>query len=383
MASIRLKQLRKEFGDLVAVEDLNLEMADGQFAALLGPSGCGKTTTMNMIAGLEVPTSGDIYFDGRRMTDVPPGKRGVGFVFQNYAIFTHMSVYQNLAFGLKVHGRPEADLRREVGKVAELLQITDMLDMNAGRLSVNDMQKVALGRSMIMNPTIFLLDEPFSNLDAAFRAYMRGELKRIQREIKQTMVYVTHDQVEAMSMADKIAVMYCGQLYQWGTPDEIYNQPVNAFVARFIGSPNMNFVPCTYRVEDGQGFLVQKGGDGCLPVDDRRRQLLDQHAGSLDLTLGIRPEHLHVHPQSTPAPARTATPSGGTPGQAAGAGWQGVAYALEPLGSKTVVHVQVGRDIVQVIAPPNYRPRIGDPQWLACDLEYLHIFDSSSHKVIR
>jgi ABC-type sugar transport system ATPase subunit len=216
-----------------------------------------------------------------------------------------------------------------------------------------------------------------------------------------------------------IAVMYCGQLYQWGTPDEIYNQPVNAFVARFIGSPNMNFVPCTYRVEDGQGFLVQKGGDGCLPVDDRRRQLLDQHAGSLDLILGIRPEHLHVHPQSTPAPARTATPSGGTPGQAtlpgphdgpspglraalacvpqagqagrpgstagqaAGAGWQGVAYAFEPLGSKTVVHVQVGRDIVQVIAPPNYRPRIGDPQWLACDLEYLHIFDSSSHKVIR
>jgi ABC-type sugar transport system ATPase subunit len=228
------------------------------------------------------------------------------------------------------------------------------------------MQKVALGRSMIMNPTIFLLDEPFSNLDAAFRAYMRGELKRIQREFNQTMVYVTHDQVEAMSMADRIAVMYCGQLYQWGTPDEVYNQPVNAFVARFIGSPNMNFVPCTYRAENGQSYLAQKSGDGCVPVDDRRRQLLDGRTASPDLILGIRPEHLHVYPQATPATL-----------------WQGVAYALEPLGSKTVVHVQVGRDIVQVIAPPNYRPRISDPQWLACDLEYLHIFDSSSHKAIR
>jgi len=366
MASIRLEKLRKEFGDLVAVEGLNLEIADGQFAALLGPSGCGKTTTMNMIAGLEVPTSGDIYFAGRRITDVPPGKRGVGFVFQNYAIFTHMSVYQNLSFGLKVHGRPEAELRREVGKVAELLQITHMLDMNAGRLSVNDMQKVALGRSMITNPRIFLLDEPFSNLDAAFRAYMRAELKRIQREVKQTMIYVTHDQVEAMSMADKIAVLYCGQLYQWGTPDEVYNQPVNIFVARFIGSPNMNFMPCTYQAENGEGFLAQKSGDGRVAVDDRRRQLLDQRSGSADLILGIRPEHLHVYPQPTPATL-----------------WQGTAYAMEPLGPKTVVHVQVGRDIIQIIAPPDYRPRVGEPQWIAFDLEYMHIFDGSSHHVIR
>ncbi|HEY8475311.1 MAG TPA: ABC transporter ATP-binding protein, partial [Chloroflexota bacterium] len=245
MARILLDNLRKEFGKVVAVERLSLDVGDGQFVALLGPSGCGKTTTMNMIAGLERPTSGTIYFDDRPMNDVPPGKRNVGFVFQNYAIFTHMTVYDNLAFGLKIRHVPPAEIRKEVLKVAELLQLTDQLHQNAGRLSVNDMQKVAIGRTMIIRPSIFLLDEPFSNLDAAFRAYMRGELKRLQREIGQTMIYVTHDQVEAMSMADKIAVMDFGVLQQYGTPDEVYYKPVNMFVANFIGSPNMNFLTAT------------------------------------------------------------------------------------------------------------------------------------------
>ncbi len=366
MASIRLEKLTKQFGDLLAVDDLNLEIGDGQFAALLGPSGCGKTTTMNMIAGLETPTSGDIYFDERRMTDVPPGKRGIGFVFQNYAIFTHMSVYENLGFGLKVRGCPEVELKREVKKVAELLQIDHMLDTNAGRLSVNDMQKVALGRSMITNPRIFLLDEPFSNLDATFRTYMRGELKRIQREVKQTMIYVTHDQIEAMSMADKIAVIYCGQLYQWGTPDEVYNQPRNTFVARFIGSPNMNFLPCAYHTENGQSFLAQKEGEGRVPVDDKRRRLLDQRNGGPELILGIRPEHMHVYPEPSPDTL-----------------WQGSTYAVEPLGPKTIVHVQVGQDLIQVVAPANYRPRVGESQWVALDLDFMHIFDGSSQDVIR
>ena len=208
------------------------------------------------------------------MNQVPPGKRGVGFVFQNYAIFTHMTVEENIGFGLKIAGAKD-EINREVDEIAELLQFTPMLAMNAGRLSINDMQKVALGRSMITKPGIFLLDEPFSNLDAAFREYMRGELKRIQRRLGQTMIYVTHDQVEAMSMADKIAVMYCGELYQFGSPDEIYNWPVNQFVARFIGSPNMNFINCAYRTENGQALLVQKAGGATAPVDDKRRQLLE------------------------------------------------------------------------------------------------------------
>ena len=366
MASIRLDKLRKQFKEVLAVEGLSLNIEDGMFVAFLGPSGCGKTTTMNMIAGLEQPTSGDLYFDDKRMNDVPAGERGVGFVFQNYAIFTHMTVYENIGFGLKVRGCPEVEMKREVGKIAELLQLTPMLGWNAGRLSINDMQKVALGRSMITNPRIFLLDEPFSNLDASFRAYMRGELKRIQREIKQTMIYVTHDQVEAMSMADRIAVMYCGQLYQWGSPDDVYNRPVNTFVARFIGSPNMNFVDCAYEVENGQGFLQQKRGGLRMPVDARRRRLLEDRTGSNNLIVGIRPEHMKVYHQ--PAP---------------NALWQGVAYAIEPLGPLTIAHTEVGGDRVQVKAPGGYRARPGDPQWVAVDLDYIHIFDGDTKLVIR
>jgi multiple sugar transport system ATP-binding protein len=366
MASIRLEKLRKEFGPVVAVEGLDLEIPDGKFAALLGPSGCGKTTTMNMIAGLETPTSGDVCFDGRLMNQVPPGERGVGFVFQNYAIFTHMTVYENISFGLRVTGCPEVEIRREVGKVAELLQITDMLNWNAGRMSVNDMQKVALGRSIITKPRIFLLDEPFSNLDAAFRAYMRGELKRIQRELGQTMVYVTHDQVEAMSMADLIAVMSCGQLHQWGSPDEVYNRPVSTFVARFIGSPNMNFVQCGFTTDDGKSFLVQDKGGGRVPIDDKRRKLIEAIPAAHGLILGIRPEHLRVSSQSVP-----------------GALWQGTVYAIEPLGSKTIVHVQAGEERLQVIAAPSYRPRLGEPQWITFDLKYLHVFDGLTREVIR
>ena len=273
MAEIHLQHLTKQFpGGLVAVNDLELVIPDGSFVALLGPSGCGKTTTMNMISGLEKPTSGEIYFDQQPITRLPPGARTVGFVFQNYAIFTHMSVAENISFGLRVRKpRPAADeIDRRVREIADVLGLGGMLDRNASRLSVNDMQKVALGRSMIVEPAIFLLDEPFSNLDAAFRAYMRAELKRIQHEIGQTMVYVTHDQVEAMSMADHIAVMDLGRLQQYGTPDELYNAPANRFVAGFVGSTQMNFLPATL--------------------------VLGEHAGGngRPLTLGIRPENVQL-----------------------------------------------------------------------------------------
>jgi multiple sugar transport system ATP-binding protein len=367
MASIRLEKIRKEFGSVVAVKELSLLLPDGKFAALLGPSGCGKTTTMNMISGLESPSTGSVYFDDRLMNEVPPGKRDIGFVFQNYAIFTHMTVYENLGFGLKVHGCPEVEMRREVGKIAELLQITPMLQRNAGNLSVNDMQKVALGRSMITNPRIFLLDEPFSNLDAAFRAYMRGELKRIQREVGQTMIYVTHDQVEAMSMADNIAVMDFGVLQQFGSPEEIYNQPVNTFVANFIGSPNMNFIDCAYRVEDGQGYLMQTHGSARIAVDDKRRQLLETRPNNDHLILGIRPEHLTAHTSADRPDLLHAT-----------------AHFVEPLGPKTVLHMQLGEeDIIRVIAPPYYPLMTGESQWVEIHHRYTHIFDAQTGEVIR
>jgi multiple sugar transport system ATP-binding protein len=366
MASIRLENLRKEFGDVIAVAGLSLEIPNGEFAALLGPSGCGKTTTMNMIAGLEAPTSGTIFFNEKPMNDVPPGRRGVGFVFQNYAIFTHMTVEQNVGFGLTVAKRPKDEIGREVRKIADLLLLTPMLGMNAGRLSINDMQKVALGRSMITQPGIFLLDEPFSNLDAAFRAYMRGELKRLQRSLGQTMIYVTHDQVEAMSMADKIAVMYCGELYQYGSPDDVYNWPVNTFVARFIGSPNMNFIKCSYQAENGRGYLVQKAGGSRTPVDDRRRGLLEAASNTGDLIFGVRPEHMKLTPQP-----------------AADSLWQGAVYAIEPLGPKTVVHLKVGEDMLEAVAPAMYRPHVGETQYIGLALASTHVFDAKTKNVIR
>ncbi len=369
MASIRLHNLRKTFGNVVAVHSLSLSIADGEFAALLGPSGCGKTTTMNMIAGLETPTAGDIFFGDKRVNDVPPDRRGVGFVFQNYAIFTHMTVAENIGFGLRVQRRPPDEIRREVHKVAELLDITHLLTTRAGKLSINDMQKVAIGRSMIMKPRIFLLDEPFSNLDGSFRFYMRGELKRLQREIGQTMIYVTHDQVEAMSMADKIAVMDFGVLQQFGTPDEIYNTPANLFVANFIGSPSMNFVRCRYCQENGQGYLVQQEGPARLVLDARRRHLLAQRHRADDLVLGIRPEFIHASPTMSAAEPETA--------------WPGRVVFLEPLGARTIVHVRVGADTLQVAAPADYRPALDAPQWLTLDPRFLHVFDAQSGLAIR
>jgi multiple sugar transport system ATP-binding protein len=344
MAEIKLEHLTKRFGSLVAVDDLELTITDGSFIALLGPSGCGKTTTMNMISGLERPTSGEIYFDGRPVSRVDPGRRNVGFVFQNYAIFTHMRVYDNLAFGLRVR-KPKPsneELDREVRRVAEIVGVHSALDRNAGRLSVNDMQKVALGRSMIVNPAIFLLDEPFSNLDAAFRAYMRAELKRIQHEVGQTMVYVTHDQVEAMSMADRIAVMNLGVLQQYGTPTEIYDSPANRFVAGFVGSTQMNFI---------------------------RASLAKVHPpsnGGAEVTVGIRPESFRLVDNDSPD-----------------AMLRGKVSLIEPLGAKDIVHLSLEGHDVRVVGTPGKRPRIGENVGVAADLERVHFFDDETGQAVR
>jgi multiple sugar transport system ATP-binding protein len=344
MAEIRLQQLTKRFGSLVAVDNLDLTIPDGAFVALLGPSGCGKTTTMNMISGLEKPTRGEIYFDEQPVSRVDPGRRNVGFVFQNYAIFTHMRVYDNLAFGLRVRKpKPTNDeIDREVRRVAEIVGVHAALDRKAGRLSVNDMQKVALGRSMIVNPAIFLLDEPFSNLDAAFRAYMRAELKRIQREVGQTMVYVTHDQIEAMSMADHIAVMDLGVLQQYGTPAEIYNSPANRFVAGFVGSTQMNFLPATRLRID---HPAARNGDA--------------------VTVGVRPEHLRLVAPDAPEAVLQAKVS-----------------LVEPLGAKDVIHLSLDEYDVRVIASPGKRPRIGDNVGVAVDPQHTHLFDEMSGKAM-
>ena len=363
MSSITLRALSKHFGTLKAVDNLDLDVPHGSFTALLGPSGCGKTTTMNMISGLERPTTGEVFFDEQAMSEVDIGKRNVGFVFQNYAIFTHMSVYENLAFGLKSQPRrtrvSQAEIDSRVKEVADTVGLSAALDRPAARLSVNDLQKVALGRSMIMRPTIFLLDEPFSNLDSAFRAYMRAELKRIQHEVGQTMVYVTHDQVEAMGMADRIAVMDRGVLQQYGSPEDLYERPANTFVARFIGSVLNNFIPARYA--DGALYV----GDGSIALGDRRAafERSDPAAG---LTATIRPERVMVvDPSSHQATLR------------------GHVVLVEPLGPKDVVHLEHDGTPVRVLVPPNARPTLGSSLGLYFDPDQVHVFDDATGLAVR
>jgi multiple sugar transport system ATP-binding protein len=369
MAEITLQNLTKHFGDLKAVEDLNLVADHGSFVALLGPSGCGKTTTMNMISGLEQPTRGEIFFDDTPISKLAPSKRNVGFVFQNYAIFTHMTVYENLAFGLRVRKPRPADdeIDRQVRNVAETVGLSGALDRRPSRLSVNDLQKVALGRSMIVKPAIFLLDEPFSNLDAAFRAYMRAELKRIQHEIGQTMVYVTHDQVEAMGMADRIAVMNLGVLQQYGTPDDLYNRPANRFVANFIGSVLNNFLQVSYEQRNGAGVLVLAGREAAiLDVSDRKAAIEQRPDATGGLTLSIRPERLRiVSPDAGEATIRAEV------------------ALVEPLGPKDIVHLSFDGQDVRAVAAPGNRPRVGERVGLVFDSEALHVFDDATGLALR
>jgi len=340
MASIRLEKLTKKFGGFTAVDALELSVDHGEFVALLGPSGCGKTTTMNMIAGMETPTTGEIYFDERSMRDVPMGRRSVGFVFQNYAIFTRMTVHGNLSFGLRARKpRPSRqDIDQEVKRVAKIVGLSTVLDRKAASLSVNDLQKVALGRSMIVKPAIFLLDEPFSNLDAAFRAYMRAELKRLQHEIGQTMIYVTHDQVEAMSMADRIAVMNRGELQQFAPPLELYTRPANMFVAGFVGSTPINFLPA----EAMPPSLLRRAANG-----DRRQ-------------LGIRPEYLTLVPRDAPEATIRAT-----------------VRLVEPLGAKDVVHLEWNDHQMRALGRPGQRPRLGDEVGVLFNPQQVLFFDDA------
>ena len=367
MAHIVLENLVKRFGSQTAVKELNLEIKDREFVSILGPSGCGKTTTMNMISGLLKPDSGNIYFDGRSMTDVPPGKRGVGFMFQNYAVFTHMNVYKNVAFGLLIRKQSREEMDKAVREVTKLLQIDHLLGMNAGKLSINDMQKVALARSIVVKPRIFLLDEPLSNLDAALRSVMRVELKRIQRELGQTSVYVTHDQVEAMSLSDKIAVMNFAVLQQFDTPDNIYSRPKNLFVAKFIGSPTINFFGGHY----GEGSIKLRGfSRGILPLSAKRTAGLQDKLRHERVVLGIRPEHVKVSDTEVPgcAPLRAKI----------------VSY--EPLGSKTIVYMHPDGDpnlIIKSRMPSGYKPAIGEMKWLSCPEKHFYLFDEVTTDLVE
>src|SRR5438309_7998884 len=291
MAKVSLRKVVKRFDETEAVRGIDLEIADKEFVVLVGPSGCGKTTTLRMIAGLEEISAGEIAVDGEVVNDVPPKDRDMAMVFQNYALYPHMTVYENMSFGLRLKRYPKEEIARRVQEAARILDITELLDRKPRQLSGGQRQRVAMGRAIVRNPKVFLFDEPLSNLDAKLRVQMRTEIKKVHQKVRTTTVYVTHDQVEAMTLADRVVVMNHGRIEQIGTPNELYHKPATRFVAGFIGSPAMNFVPC--RLEDVSGKLNVRLTDRIsFPLPPARAARYSALPRTDKLLLGLRPEHI-------------------------------------------------------------------------------------------
>ncbi|HEX5964948.1 MAG TPA: ABC transporter ATP-binding protein [Pyrinomonadaceae bacterium] len=340
--SIEFKNVTKSFGDTRVVDDLNLEIADGEFVVLLGPSGCGKTTTLRMLAGLETVTSGDIYIDGERINDVQTQHRDLAMVFQSYALYPHMTIADNIAYPLRVRKLDKQERTKRVNDVARMLEIEPLLDRKPRQLSGGERQRVALARAIVREPRAYLMDEPLSNLDARLRVQMRGELKRLQHQLGTTTIYVTHDQAEAMTLATRVAVMKRGRLLQFDTPLNIYNRPANRFVAEFVGSPSMNFI-------DG------KIEDGLFVSESIRIPVTRENANQL--TIGIRPEHISVliEPQNGAIPATV--------------------YVTELMGNETFVFLSIGSNKLIARAAADFRAELESPVWLRIDAEKAHYFD--------
>jgi len=356
MAGISLKGLVKRYGDVTVVPSIDLEIRDQEFVVFVGPSGCGKSTLLRVIAGLEPIDGGELYIGDTRVNDVAPARRDIAMVFQDYALYPHMSVYQNMAFGLEMRGTPKDEIDRRVQRAAGLLRIEPFLERKPKALSGGQRQRVAMGRAMVRNPKVFLFDEPLSNLDAKLRGEVRTEIKALSQQLKTTMVFVTHDQVEAMTMADRIVVLKAGVVQQFGTPDEVYRHPANQFVAGFIGSPTMNFF--NVGLEAG-GLRLTDGTLLALPAE-RLRPL--GTAGRDQAVLGIRPEHLIAQPDG---PIRTTV------------------SVVEPLGSDTLVYFDFdGRRHVARV-PPELAVTAGAPIGLGFDAAKVHLFDAASGDVLR
>jgi len=362
LAELILESLRKEFGSFVAVDDLSLKVESGKFASLLGPSGCGKTTTLRMIAGLTEPTSGSIYIEGKIVNDLPSRQRKVGLVFQSYAIFPDMNVFDNIAFGLKISKIDEGEIRRQAMEMAKLLQLEDVLDQNPKKLRLDEAQRLAIGRTLLTKPKVLLLDEPLSNLDASLRARMRSELKRLQAQLNQTVVMVTHDQLEAMTLADEIAVMDGGRLQQYGTPEEIYNHPANTFVANFVGTPTMNSLRCT--VERSGSRLFLKTRSFSVDVSELVEYLASFETGS-DVTLGFRP--------GDAAPAGPTNRNGS---------FEATIEIIEPLGHRKILHCGLGDDTIKVSVSGDADFRPGERRSFQLDTSKIHVFDTNGKAVV-
>jgi multiple sugar transport system ATP-binding protein len=355
LAEVRFEGVHKLFGSEPAVEDLNLHVADGEFLVLVGPSGCGKTTSLRMLAGFERPTYGRIWIDDRVVNKIPPKARDIAMVFQSYALFPHMTVRQNLAFGTKVRREPRVEARQRVAQIAEQLGLTPFLDRKPAVLSGGQRQRVALGRALIRRPKVFLMDEPLSNLDASLRVQMRSELGRLHERFKVTTIYVTHDQTEAMTMGDRIAVMSEGRLLQADTPDAIYENPANLFVATFIGSPKMNIVPARL-TNDGSTAVVEVLGTK-VSLDARR---LLAKVSQEDVLAGIRPEDLTWSPR---------------PG---GQHIRAMVELVEPMGYEAYVTARAGDAELVARFPPRSGVSVRQTVELGFDPDRLHLFDLQS-----
>jgi multiple sugar transport system ATP-binding protein len=357
MAEIRIDKLTKRFGEVHAVRELDMRIADGEFLVLLGPSGCGKTTTLRSIAGLERQTSGDIFIGETLVNRLSPGERDIAMVFQFYALYPHFTAYDNIAFPLRTQRTPPAEVEQRVRQVARTLQIEHLLSRRPRQLSGGEQQRVALGRAMVRRPQVFLMDEPLTNLDAAMRADMRTELRHLQRELAATMVYVTHDQTEAMSMGHRIAVMHQGVLQQLGTPLEVYARPQTLFVAGFIGTPPMRLIDGRL---DGD-VLVDSSGTLRLPIDAPTRDRI-RASGAEQLVLGIRPEEVQLGGERPDA--------------------QAVVTRREPLGDETIYDLRAGDVTLQTRTAPNVRLALGDQIGVTIDRARLRVFDRASERAI-
>jgi multiple sugar transport system ATP-binding protein len=363
MAGVTLREVTKTYGDVVAVDRVSLEVDDGEFVALVGPSGCGKTTTLNLIAGLIDITAGEILLGDRAINELDPKDRDLAMVFQNYALYPNKTVFENLAFPLRMRKVAKPVLDDQVKRTANVLSIEHLLDRHPRQLSGGQQQRVALGRALVRNPQAFLMDEPLSNLDAKLRVQMRAELKRFHQELNATVIYVTHDQLEAVTMADRIAVMHLGVLQQYATPDEIYHRPLNTFVAGFIGSPAMNLLRGQVTTQDGQVAVAGDSG-WLLPLTDAPgRRALSSSTGQV--IAGVRHGHmrLSLEPQ---------------------AGWmEGRVYTVEPTGDLTYVHLKLGSNLLVASTHADFRAAPDAPIWIMFDQEHLHLFDAETEQLLE
>jgi multiple sugar transport system ATP-binding protein len=363
MAQVVVKDLNKRFDEVHAVKDVNLTIRDKEFIVLVGPSGCGKSTTLRMVAGLEEITSGEIYIGDRLVNDLPPKDRDIAMVFQNYALYPHMTVYDNMAFGLKMRKFPKPEIEKRVREAAEILGIQDLLRRKPRQLSGGQRQRVAVGRAIVRHPQVFLFDEPLSNLDAKLRVQMRVELKRLHERLETTAIYVTHDQVEAMTLGDRVVVMKDGVVQQVGEPLEVYSKPRNKFVAGFIGSPAMNFIETTIVETGGPLYAESQGLRVRVPAD--RVSRLGRYTGQT-VTLGIRPEDLREATGNDPKDIT----------------FEAMVEVVEPLGSEILLDTTVGKQTIVARVDPTVRVKLHDKIRLAFVPDRIHFFDNSTEEAI-